>query len=259
MGILNVTPDSFSDGGLFISADHAIQQASDMIHAGASVIDIGGESTRPGAQPVTVSEEYQRVIPVVIKLKQQFPRAIISVDTRKPEIMHEAIKAGAHLINDVYALRAPGALEVIADSNVAVCLMHMQGEPGTMQTKPVYTNVVDEVYEFLASRIAACVAAGISRQRIVIDPGFGFGKTLDHNLMLMKHLHKFRQLGVALMVGVSRKSMIGAITQSPVEQRLIGSVTLAALAVWLGANIIRVHDVAPSCEVVKVVDAVYSI
>jgi len=259
MGILNVTPDSFSDGGQFISADSAVQQAREMINAGADIIDIGGESTRPGAKEVSVAEERRRVMPVVSAIRQEFPHSLISVDTRKPEIMADAIRAGVHLINDVYALRSPGALELIADSNVAVCLMHMQGEPRTMQTDPQYVNVVDDVYHFLQQRIEACVKAGISEQRIIVDPGFGFGKNLNHNLQLLKHLDRFKQLGVALLVGVSRKSMIGVLLDKPVDHRLYGSLGLAAIALWSGADIIRVHDIAPTCDVVKVVDAVKSI
>ena len=259
MGILNVTPDSFSDGGRFISAESAVQQAREMINAGADIIDIGGESTRPGATEVSIAEERQRVIPVVSAIRHEFPHTIISVDTRKPEIMADAINAGAHLINDVYALRSPGAMELIANSNVAVCLMHMQGEPRTMQVEPQYDNVVDEVYHFLQQRIEACVTAGISEQRIIVDPGFGFGKNLNHNLELLKHLDRFKQLGVAVLVGVSRKSMIGALLDKPVDQRLYGSLGLAAVALWLDANIIRVHDVAPTRDVVKVIGAIKSI
>jgi len=256
MGILNVTPDSFSDGGQFISADRAVQQAKQMINAGAAIIDIGGESTRPGADEVSVEQERQRVLPVISAIRNEFPHTIISVDTRKPEIMVDAILAGVHLINDVYALRAPGALEVIANSKVAVCLMHMQGEPRTMQGDPKYVNVVEDVFNFLKQRVEVCVNAGISKQRILIDPGFGFGKNLSHNLQLMNHLNRFKNLGVSLLVGISRKSMIGAILDKPVDQRLYGSLGLAAIALWSGADIIRAHDVAPTQDIIKVINAV---
>ena len=258
MGILNVTPDSFSDGGQFISADRAVQQAKQMINAGAAIIDIGGESTRPGAEQVSVEEERRRILPVISAIRDEFPHTIISVDTRKPEVMDDAIRAGVHLINDVYALRAPGAIEVIAKSNVAVCLMHMQGEPRTMQGDPNYANVVEEVFNFLQKRIEICVEAGISERRIVVDPGFGFGKNLNHNLQLMKHLDRFKSLSVSLLVGISRKSMIGAILDKPVDQRLYGSLGLAAIALWSGADIIRAHDVAPTQDIIKVVSAVKS-
>jgi dihydropteroate synthase len=255
MGILNVTPDSFSDGGHFFSADSAVQQARKMIAAGALIIDIGGESTRPGAQSVPIEEEKQRVLPVIKAVHKEFPDTIISVDTSKPEIMATAIESGARLVNDVTALSQPGALEVVANSKVAVCLMHMQGEPRSMQNDPQYQNVVDEVKDFLKSRIDACIAAGIERDRIIVDPGFGFGKTLTHNLLLLKHLHQFKELGVALLVGMSRKSMVGAILEKPVNERLIGSISLATLSSWLGADILRVHDVEPTIEALKVVNA----
>ena len=229
-----------------------------MVDAGAAIIDVGGESTRPGAQSVTIEEERRRVLPIVEFIKKAFPEVIISVDTSKPGIMADAIKAGAHFINDVNALQEPGALDVIADSNVAVCLMHMQGEPRTMQKNPQYQDVVQDIYDYLQQRIESCINAGISKDRIVVDPGFGFGKSMQHNLKLMNNLGKFKQLGVALLVGVSRKSMIGAILDKPVEDRLIGSVTLAALSLWLGTNIVRVHDVEPTIEVLKIINAIKS-
>jgi len=259
MGILNVTPDSFSDGGHFFSSDNAVEQSRNMIAAGAAIIDIGGESTRPGAQEVSIDEERRRVLPVIKRLHKEFPDTIISVDTSKPEIMSDAIDAGAGLVNDVNALRQPGALEAVADSNVAVCLMHMQGQPRTMQDNPHYDNVVEEVKGFLQHRIEACVAAGIKRNRIIIDPGFGFGKTLQHNLLLLKNLEKFKHMGVALLVGMSRKSMIGTVLDKPVDERLIGSISLATLSLWLGANILRVHDVAQTVEALKIVNAVRSV
>lgn len=285
MGILNVTPDSFSDGGqLFgeekgvpqkvvadtatvekssvtvkVSVDKVLHQAGVMVEAGAKILDIGGESTRPGAQAVGLDEERARVLPVVTAIKEQFPQAVISVDTSKPELMAEALDAGCDMINDVNALQAPGAIEVLANSNAAVCLMHMQGEPRTMQHNPHYNNIVHDVLRFLQQRITACLDAGIARDRLVIDPGFGFGKKLEHNLLLMKHLAEFKEAGTALMVGVSRKSMIGALLDKPVDQRLIGSVALAALAIGNGADIIRVHDVEPTMDVVKIVNAVQSV
>lgn len=269
MGILNVTPDSFSDGGLFVSTDEnslnellidkAVSHAKAMVDSGAAIIDIGGESTRPGAEPVAVEEERQRVLPVIEVLKHKVPNCLISVDTSKPELMKDAIDAGAHIINDVNALRAPGAVDAIAKSNVAVCLMHMKGEPRTMQKDPSYDNVVNDVADFLKQRIDVCKQAGIGADRIIIDPGFGFGKTLTHNLQLLKHLIKFKELGVAIMVGVSRKSMIGAVLDRSVDQRLSGSIALAALSAWLGADILRVHDVEESVDALKVVHAVQSV
>lgn len=259
MGILNVTPDSFSDGGHFVSADSAMQQSQNMVAEGAAIIDIGGESTRPGAQAVSIEDERQRVLPVIKRIQKEIPDTIISIDTSKPEIMSDAITAGAHVVNDINALRAPGAVDVIADSNVAVCLMHMQGEPRTMQKDPQYTNVVEEVFEFLRQRVEHCIKAGINKNRIIVDPGFGFGKSLQHNLLILKHLRKYKELGVALLVGVSRKSMIGAILNKPVENRLIGGVSLATLAAWMGADILRVHDVAATSDALKTVNAVRSI
>jgi len=255
MGVLNVTPDSFSDGGRFMLCERAIARALEMAGEGAGLVDIGGESTRPGALPVATHEELARVIPVLEALVAGglLP---VSVDTAKPEVMAAAAAAGAELINDVLALQAPGALEAAAGSGCAVCLMHMQGEPRTMQQAPVYRNVVEEVYAFLATRIEACVGAGIAQERIVIDPGFGFGKTLAHNLALMKHLDRFTRLGVPVLVGVSRKSMIGAVTGRPVDQRLAGGLALATLAVAAGARIIRTHDVAATRDAAGITAAV---
>jgi dihydropteroate synthase len=270
MGILNITPDSFSDGGLFVSdnskssakdvfVDKALQHARYMVNHGASIVDIGGESTRPGAEAVSIDEERRRVIPIVEQIKKELPGCLISVDTSKSEIMRDVIEAGAHMINDVNALRNPGAVETVASSNLAVCLMHMQGQPRTMQQNPRYENVVEEVMRFLKERIDACVKAGIALDRIIVDPGFGFGKTLQHNLQLFKNLAKFKQLGVALMVGVSRKSMIGAILDKEVDDRVSGSVGLAALSAWLGADILRVHDVPETADAIGVVQAVRTV
>jgi dihydropteroate synthase len=255
MGVLNVTPDSFSDGGRFITPGAAVAHGLEMAGEGAALLDIGGESTRPGAAPVTADEELARVVPVIEALAAAGAPPV-SIDTAKPEVMLAAARAGAEMINDVRALRAPGALEAAAASGCAVCLMHMQGEPGTMQAAPAYADVVEEVYGFLAARIEACVAAGIEPARIVVDPGFGFGKTLTHNLLLMKRLERFMGLGVPVLVGVSRKSMLGAVTGRPVEQRLAGGLALAALAVWAGARIIRSHDVAATLDAAGMTAAV---
>ncbi len=255
MGILNVTPDSFSDGGRFLALEAALDQARAMAAAGAAVIDVGGESTRPGAAPVSEAEELERVIPVIEVLHREIDLPI-SVDTSKPAVMREAVRAGAGLINDVNALRAPGALETAAEAGVPVCLMHMQGEPRTMQQNPSYRDVVAEVRDFLAQRIAACEAAGIPAERLLVDPGFGFGKTLDHNLTLLRRLQELTRLGPPLLVGLSRKSMLGTLTGRPVGQRQAASVAAAVLAAERGAAIIRVHDVAETVDALAVTRAV---
>jgi dihydropteroate synthase len=255
MGVLNVTPDSFSDGGRFLDLGPALARAREMTGEGARLLDIGGESTRPGAAQVGIAEERARVIPVIEALAGSGGLPV-SVDTAKPEIMTAAAAAGAEMINDVRALRLPGALEAAAETGCAVCLMHMQGEPGTMQYAPRYQDVVEEVYAFLAGRIEACVRAGIALECISVDPGFGFGKTLAHNLALMKGLGRFAGLGVPLLVGVSRKSMIGAVTGRPVEARVAGGVALAALAIAAGARIIRSHDVAATLDAISMTAAV---
>jgi len=254
MGVLNVTPDSFSDGGRHETHGQALAHAFVMAREGASLIDVGGESTRPGAAPVDTAEELRRVLPVIEALAAGGAPPV-SVDTAKPEVMSAAAAAGAEMINDVRALREPGALEAAADSGCAVCLMHMQGEPRTMQQSPVYRDVVEEVYAFLAARIETCVRAGIDRERIIVDPGFGFGKTLDHNLALFRGLGRLGQLGVPLLVGISRKSMIGALTGKPVEQRLAGGLALGTLAAWAGARVIRSHDVAATRDALAVTAA----
>lgn len=256
MGILNTTPDSFSDGGRYRQASTALEHGLAMVEAGADIIDVGGESTRPGADPVGVQEELDRVIPVIEALARSVA-VPISVDTSKPEVMREAVRAGAGLINDVRALRGEEALEAAAACEVPVCLMHMQGEPRTMQAQPGYRDVVGEVRSFLAQRIAACEAAGIQRERILVDPGFGFGKNLEHNYSLLRHLPDFARLGAPLLVGMSRKRMIGAVLDdAPTEERLYGSVAAATLAAWLGAAIVRVHDVAPTADALRVCAAV---
>jgi dihydropteroate synthase len=256
MGVLNVTPDSFSDGGRYAVPEAALEQACRMAEEGAAVIDVGGESTRPGAAPVTEEEELRRVIPVIEALGAALPAIVISVDTRKPAVMRAAVAAGAGMINDVRALREEGALAAAAELKVPVCLMHMQGEPRTMQAAPRYGDVVAEVKGFLAERAAACERAGIPRARLLVDPGFGFGKDLGHNLRLLRHLDGFAELGLPLVVGLSRKSMIGALLNAPAGQRLYGSIALAALAAWQGAALIRAHDVAATVQAVRMAAAI---
>lgn len=251
MGVLNVTPDSFSDGGRHFSPASAIARAREMQAEGAAFIDVGGESTRPGAQPVSEQQELDRVLPVIEALRREVD-CLISIDTMKPVVMRAAVSAGASLINDVNALRAPGALEAAASSGAAVCLMHMQGQPRSMQQAPHYTDVVKDVREFLASRQSACQAAGIAADRICIDPGIGFGKLLPHNLSLLSSLDHFHELGAPLVIGVSRKSLLGQLLDAPVDARLSGSLAVAALAVWQGAAIVRAHDVRPTFEALKV-------
>ncbi len=254
MGVLNLTPDSFSDGGRYLDPDQALARALQIEAEGAALIDLGGESTRPGAAPVSAAEELRRVLPLLERLRPR-TRAILSVDTSKPEVIRAAAAAGADLINDVYALRAPGALEAAAESGCAVCLMHMQGEPRTMQHAPHYEDVVREVRAFLGERVTACRAAGIPDERIVLDPGFGFGKTLEHNLTLLRHLHRVRAEGRPVLAGLSRKSMIGALTGKAAGERLHGSVAAALIAAQNGAEILRVHDVAATVDALKVLAA----
>lgn len=259
MAILNITPDSFSDGGDFFSVPAALQRARAMAEEGAAIIDIGGESTRPGAQAVSAEEELRRVIPVIEKVRAELP-VIVSIDTSKPEVMRAALDAGAHMVNDVRALESPGALEVMAEFNqresVPVCLMHMRGEPRTMQQNPVYTDVVAEVRDYLSGRTAACERAGIARERIILDPGFGFGKTVAHNLSLLKHLAQLSRPGVPVLAGLSRKSMLGALLDTPPQHRLYGSLAAAVLAAQEGARILRVHDVRATVEALKIYTAV---
>ncbi|MCP5016437.1 MAG: dihydropteroate synthase [Ketobacter sp.] len=255
MGVLNVTPDSFSDGGKFCNHEQAISQALRMVDQGAAIIDVGGESTRPGADPVSEQEELDRVIPVVLALAAEVD-AIISVDTSTPAVMAEAESAGAGLINDVRALEREGALECAKNSTLPVCLMHMQGDPVSMQNNPQYSNVVSDVAGYLMERVRACRDAGIVDDRILLDPGFGFGKSLQHNLSLLKHLDQLVALGFPVLVGMSRKSMIGAILGKHVDERLHGSVAAAIIAAHNGASIIRVHDVGPTVDALKIVSAV---
>ncbi len=254
MGVVNVTPDSFSDGGRFLGADAAIAHGNELAQQGADILDIGGESTRPGALPVPVAQELERVLPVFEGLRGlDLP---LSVDTYKPAVMRAALAAGASMINDINALQSDGALEAIAASDCAVCLMHKQGDPQTMQQDPRYDDVVGEVREFLARRVAACEAAGVSRNRIVVDPGFGFGKRSVHNLALLRNLRELADLGLPVLVGLSRKSTLGKITNQPVEHRTIASVTAALLAVQRGAAIVRVHDVAQTRDALRILGAV---
>ena len=255
MGILNVTPDSFSDGGRFARRDAALAQARRMIGDGAAIIDVGGESTRPGANPASLDEELSRVIPVIEALRAESP-VLISIDTNKPDVMRAATDAGADIINDVRALAEPGALAAAARTRAGICLMHMRGEPRTMQIEPHYDDVVTEVAAFLATRLEACRSAGIEADRLAIDPGFGFGKTLAHNLELLKHLGRFAEMGAVLAVGLSRKSMLARLTGRAVDDRTAGSVALAAIAVLNGARIVRAHDVAATLDAVRVAAAV---
>ncbi|WP_241608004.1 dihydropteroate synthase [Rosenbergiella australiborealis] len=254
MGILNMTPDSFSDGGRHKTLIDAITHANEMVIAGATILDIGGESTRPGADEVTVDEELARVIPVVEALAQRF-EVWISVDTSKPEVIRAAAAAGAHLINDIRSLSEPGARDAAAQVDLPVCLMHMQGEPKSMQHNPNYQHIIEDVDSFLSTEIENCIAAGIRRENLLIDPGFGFGKTLQHNYELLAKLGHFHHFDLPLLVGMSRKSMIGQLLNVGPTQRLSGSLACAVIAAMQGAQIIRVHDVKESVEAIRVVEA----
>ncbi len=267
MGVLNVTPDSFSDGGALkaptsdgsgvfvVSMDKALRQGAAMVENGAAILDVGGESTRPGAASVSVNEELDRVMPVVETLRRELD-VIISVDTSSPEVMRAAAAAGAGMLNDVRALQRDGAMAAAADTGLPVCLMHMQGEPGSMQNRPEYEDVVEDVHRFLLARVASCEFAGIERNRLLVDPGFGFGKTLGQNYRLLAGLRRFADMGLPLLVGLSRKSMIGRLLDRPVEQRLAGSLAGAAAAVLAGAQIVRVHDVQQTRDVLTVCAAI---
>ncbi|HXL83964.1 MAG TPA: dihydropteroate synthase [Casimicrobiaceae bacterium] len=258
MGVLNITPDSFADGGVFLDLNDATDRVRQMLDEGADIVDIGGESTRPGAVPTPEAYELDRVIPLLenIRLACDARGVPISVDTRKPVVMGAAIAAGASMINDINALRAPGAIEALSEGSAAVCLMHMQGEPATMQQSASYDDVVADVAAFLAERASACVAAGIDRHRIVLDPGFGFGKTVEHNLTLLRRLSEIAALGYPLLAGLSRKSTIGVLTGRNVDDRMAGSVAAALAAVARGAGIVRVHDVRETADALKVWRAV---
>ncbi len=256
MGVLNITPDSFSDGGQWLGAEQAIDRACAMAMAGADIVDVGGESTRPGADPVSEAEELARVIPVVGSIADSSD-VPVSIDTSKPVVMRKAVAAGAVMINDVNALRTKGAVQAAAELGVPVCLMHMQGEPRTMQAEPAYEDVVAEVEEFLLTRADACIQAGVEQANILLDPGFGFGKSLDHNLALLRNLPRLAGHGYPVLAGLSRKSMLGAITGREVEHRLAGSLALALLAAQAGAAIVRVHDVAATRDALDVLNAVW--
>ena len=255
MGVINTTPDSFSDGGQFDTTDKALRYAMQLIDDGVDILDIGGESTRPGSQNVDANEELARTIPLIQAIRKESD-VQISIDTNKPVVMQQAVAEGANLINSIWALRQDDVLAVAAQSGAAVCLMHMQGTPETMQQNPCYDDVVSEVIEYLRQRIEAAVEAGIARENIIVDPGFGFGKTLQHNLLLLKSLAQLKALDVPLLVGMSRKSMIGTILNKPLDQRLYGSISTAVIAAMQGADIIRVHDVAQTIDALAIVDAV---
>jgi dihydropteroate synthase len=252
MGIINTTPDSFSDGGHFLSHDKALEQARRLIDEGADILDIGGESTRPGAADVSVDEEISRTIPLIESIRA-FSDIPISIDTSKAEVMRAASAAGVNMINDVWALRREGAMQAAADSGLPVCLMHMQGSPDNMQQNPEYESVLKEVKRFLHDRLFAAQAAGIKKQNLIIDPGFGFGKTLDQNYQLLKALPEFVEMGYPLLVGLSRKSMVGLVLDKPVDERVYGSVSAAVISAMLGAHIIRVHDVTETRQALAIV------
>jgi dihydropteroate synthase len=254
MGVLNVTPDSFSDGGLYLEPAAALDRAAELVEQGAAIVDVGGESTRPGAATVPAGEELRRIMAIVERLAGTIT-VPVSVDTRKPEVMRAVLAAGATMVNDVMALRAPGAVEAVAASEAAVCLMHMQGEPGTMQAAPRYGDAVAEVRAFLRDRAAACMAAGIARERLAVDPGFGFGKTLEHNLALLAGLPALAADGLPVLAGLSRKRMIGALTGRAEGERLAGSLAAAVVAAIKGARIIRAHDVAATVDALAVLAA----
>jgi dihydropteroate synthase len=255
MGVLNITPDSFSDGGRYVSVESALRQTELMIKEGATFIDVGGESTRPGASPVSEIEELERVCPVVEAIASRF-NTIISIDTSTPQVMREGVKLGAQMINDIRSLERKESLQVVADLNIPVCLMHMQGSPQTMQLNPSYTDIVKQVKAFFINQLSRAVAAGITRENLIIDPGFGFGKRLDHNLELLKSLDSFSAFNLPVLVGVSRKSMLGAVTGREVDERLAASLAAATIAVYNGAQIIRAHDVAVTVDAIKVAAAV---
>ncbi|WP_234495241.1 dihydropteroate synthase [Vibrio maritimus] len=257
MGIVNVTPDSFSDGGKFNSVDAALEQVDAMVASGVTIVDVGGESTRPGAPDVELQEELKRVIPVIKAIRERHD-VWISVDTSKAEVMRQAVEAGADIINDVRALQEPGALDVAAKAGVPICLMHMQGQPRTMQMNPTYEDLLKDVAEFLQERISACEAAGISRDRLILDPGFGFGKTLEHNYHLLAHLDKFHQFELPILAGMSRKSMIFKLLDKAPADCLAGSLACATLAAAKGAQIIRVHDAVETVEAMKIVQMMQS-
>lgn len=258
MAILNVTPDSFSDGGRFTGEQACLDRVTELVAAGAEIIDIGGESTRPGAADVALDDELQRVIPVLTTIRRKFPDMVISIDTSKAEVMRQAALAGADILNDVRALQEDGALEVAMQSKLPVCLMHMQGQPRSMQHQPVYRDVVSEVLQWLTSRAEQCQQAGIPASQIILDPGFGFGKSLSHNYQLLAAMPDFVASGYAVLAGMSRKSMIGQLLQRDVSERLAGSIACATIAAMQGAQIVRVHDVKETADALAIVAATKS-
>lgn len=255
MGVLNVTPDSFSDGGCFNTLDQALNHAQSMINAGADIIDIGGESTRPGSQYVSVQQELDRVMPIIEAIIRRFDIPV-SIDTNKPVVMREAVHAGVVLVNDIQALSAPDAIETVSKLGVPVCLMHMQGQPSTMQQAPSYTDIMQEIKDFFHERIATCLSAGILKENLIIDPGFGFGKELVHNLILLNNLKELDEWDIPILVGLSRKAMIGQLLSKPPQQRLAGSLACMVIALYHGARIVRVHDVEEAQDAATIVHAV---
>lgn len=255
MGVINVTPDSFSDGGKFLSHENAISQALDLIQQGADIIDIGGESTRPGAEKVSIEEEINRTVPVIEGIRKLNPNITISIDTSKSQVMQAAIQAGANFINDVNALQSKGCLEIVAHSKLQVCLMHKKGQPKSMQINPEYDDVLTEVMDFFKARLDNCLSAGIKHENIVLDPGIGFGKTLKHNLTLLKSIKQLKSLGCPILIGASRKSMIGEILSADIDDRLYGSLAIAQYAYMHGAEYLRVHDAKATADVLNVTKA----
>ena len=258
MGVLNITPDSFSDGGKYQSHDHALSACEKMIDEGASIIDVGGESTKPGSSPIEAGIQIDRVIPVIQSIKKNFD-TIVSVDTGDPVVMREAIKNGAEIVNDVYALKNTVDMDFLSGENKAICLMHMKGSPSTMQENPVYDDLMTEIKDFLEERINFCLRAGKNRESLIIDPGFGFGKTLRHNILLLKNIEQLKYLKVPICIGISRKSFIGKITNKTINERLYGSLGATLIALQNGANIIRTHDVGPTTDIINLYNSLNNI
>ena len=258
MGVLNITPDSFSDGGKYQSLDHALSACEKMIDEGASIIDVGGESTKPGSCPIEAGIQIDRVIPVIQSIKKNFD-TIVSVDTGDPVVMREAIKNGAEIVNDVYALKNTVDMDFLSGENKAICLMHMKGSPSTMQENPVYDDLMTEIKDFLEERINFCLRAGKNRESLIIDPGFGFGKTLRHNILLLKNIEQLKYLKVPICIGISRKSFIGKITNKTINERLYGSLGATLIALQNGANIIRTHDVGPTTDIINLYNSLNNI
>ena len=258
MGVLNITPDSFSDGGKYQSLDHALSACEKMIDEGASIIDVGGESTKPGSNPIEAGIQIARVIPVIQSIKKNFD-TIVSVDTGDPVVMREAIKNGAEIVNDVYALKNTVDMDFLSGENKAICLMHMKGSPSTMQENPVYDDLMTEIKDFLEERINFCLRAGKNRESLIIDPGFGFGKTLRHNILLLKNIEQLKYLKVPICIGISRKSFIGKITNKTINERLYGSLGATLIALQNGANIIRTHDVGPTKDIINLYNSLNNI